>query len=111
MLNSNVGSRKQIKQERNWVLGKGTGEGFYEKKMNRSQDSKEKECKALWLSGEMIAEVKDKINVKNLKKKKKKTCEAQQEAGVHGMDDSSLRIASFAFMTTGPLRDDMQPSN
>lgn len=78
------------------------------KKMNRSQDSKEKECKALWLSGEMISEVKDKINVKNLRKK---TCEAQQEAGVPGMDDSSLRIASFAFMTTGPLQDDMQPSN
>lgn len=45
MLNSNVGSRKQIKQERNWVLGKGTGEGFYEKKMNQSQDSKEKNAR------------------------------------------------------------------
>lgn len=83
MLNSNVGSRKQIKQERNWVLGKGTGEGFYEKKNESKSRLKRKECKALWLSGEMISEVKDKINVKNLGKK---TCEVQQEAGVPGMD-------------------------
>lgn len=78
-------------------------------KKNESKSRlKRKECKALWLSGEMISEVKDKINVKNLGKK---TCEVQQEAGVPGMDDSSLRITSFAFMTTGPLLDDMQPSN
>lgn len=42
MLNSNVGSRKQIKQERNWVLGKGTGEGFYEKKWIKVKTQKER---------------------------------------------------------------------
>lgn len=53
-------------------------------KKNESKSRlKRKECKALWLSGEMISEVKDKINVKNLGKK---TCEVQQEAGVPGMD-------------------------
>lgn len=79
------------------------------KKSESKSRLKRKERKALWLSGEMISEVKDKINVKNLRKKK--TCEVQQEAGVPGMDDSSLRITSLAFMTTGLLLDDMQLSN
>lgn len=40
------------------------------KKSESKSRLKRKERKALWLSGEMISEVKDKINVKNLRKKK-----------------------------------------